>query len=329
MSVEDLDPSARTSSPNEEKASADKLFKTAFALFLGNLVELVRPRLAARLDLDHARFLAPEQLPDFRKAGHVLPDLVAETQTLSGEPQVVVVHVEAEGRFGKAMDDRMAEYGLHLFLSTKKTVVSIAVFLSGGKAGVTVREVVAEVDEEDGGTWQALRFRYLAFGLGPSLAESYVDLPQPLAPALAALMRPKAWGRVEHKLECMRAIGRQAKDLDVSRQYVLGRIVNKYLKLDGEDEQRFADELGRERNKEIHAMNVIWEEALTERETRGEARGQLTTARKAILLLARSYSWEVSADFEKKLDAIHDLDRLYEALEHMPRVRSVEELNLD
>lgn len=319
---------APSGSEASEDTSADKLFKTAFKLFLRSLVELVRPQLAARLDLDHAQALDPAQLPDFRKAGHVEPDLVVEAKARRGKPRLVVVHVEAEGTFRRQIDDRMMEYGLHLFLKNKKPVVSIAVFLSGGPAGVTIREVTSSAEEDGEEEWEAIRFRYLAFGLSKSLAEEYVDRPQPLAPALAALMRSKKWNRVEKKIRCFRAIA-QAEDLDVSRRYVLARIVNTYLKLD-EDEQRCYDaELRREPNKEVIEMVVTWEEALASRETIGETRGKLDATRESIALLAKSCNCEVSPDFEEKLNAIADLDRLHRILERIPHVNSVEKLDLD
>jgi hypothetical protein len=94
----------------DEETSADKLFKTAFELFLRNLVELVRPEVAARLDFDHARILSPKLFADFRKQGLREPDLVAEAETVDGESELVVVHVDVEGAFRNVMDQRMMEY---------------------------------------------------------------------------------------------------------------------------------------------------------------------------------------------------------------------------
>jgi hypothetical protein len=315
--------------PAVTPVSADKLFKIAFSFFLGDLVEIVRPRLAARLDLAQARFLPPEQLPDFKKAGHVIPDVVAEVPTLKGESRFVVVHIDTEDSFKSKMDDRMLEYGLHLYLSTKKTVVSICVFLKGGEADVTVREVNVCVEEDDGedseDNWESIRFRYLSFGVGRSLAESYVDLPQPLAPALAAVMRSKVWDKVEQKLRCLRAIHRLAASLDIRRRYVLGKIVDKYLKLTDRDQKRFAAQVRQGENEEIQEMVDLWEEDLAAR----EARGTLKEARRAIGLLVKSCKLGVAADFEERLNANDDLDRLHRILEQVPHVRSTTELDLD
>jgi len=57
--------------------------------------------------------------------------------------------------------------------------------------------------------------------------------------------------------------------------------------------------------------------------------GEVKATRKAVLRLSRSCQLEVSADFEKKLDAIDDLDRLYQILEQVPRVKSIDKLKLD
>jgi len=311
--------------PPPEETSADKLFKTAFELFLRNLVELIRPELAAQLDLDHARILPPRLFSDFRKKGHLEPDLVAEVRTLEDDgEQLVVVHVDVENQFRESMDGRMMDYGLHLVLKTEKPVVSIAVFLKGGpRGGIEVREVVKKA-----GGWVSVRFYYPAFGLSRCQAEDYVDRPQPLAAALAALMRSRSWDRVERKLRCLRAISR-AEGLDVSRRYVLARIVYTYVGLTEGEEERFAAELDRESNKEVHEMVITWEQALAASRAEGRSEGKAEAARTAIMRLAKRCLRDVASDFEEKLRAIEDLDRLYEILERVPEVSSTEELGLD
>jgi hypothetical protein len=345
--TETSDPTPPTAQDGED-VSADKLFRTAAEMFLGNLVELVRPELAATLDFDQAKIAPPKAYTDFRKQGLREPDVVAEVPTLTGKQQLLVVHVDIEDKFGKIMDQRMLEYGLHLILKTKKPVISIAIFLKGGKTSIELREVVWEDEEQ---RWVTLRFYYVAFCLKPSLAEDYVNRPQPLASALAALMRSNIWDRVEQKLECLRGISR-AEALDMSQRYVLGKIVDNYLDLSDDEEGRFAAELKRGANKEVSEMVVTWEEALEEREATGEARGEATgeargevtgearglaagavrEARKAILLLAERRQRlppEELAALAAKLEAIHDLDRLHRILEAIVEVSSLAELDLD
>jgi hypothetical protein len=75
-------------------------------------------------------------------------------------------------------------------------------------------------------------------------------------------------------------------------------------------------------------MVITWEDALEARYTKGRDEGALQTARRAIVLLARHRHRQLPAGFEKKLEAIADLSRLYEILEQMEDVRGLEELDL-
>ncbi len=110
---------------------------------------------------------------------------------------------------------------------------------------------------------------YLAFGLSGSLAEDYVGRPQPLAAALAALMRSKVWDKVEQKLRCLRPITRSG--LNDAERFLLGNVVLTYLKLRPEDEARFQKEMQRSSNKEIQDMVITWEDALAASKLEGGA----------------------------------------------------------
>ena len=316
----------------EDEVSSDKLFKTAIRYFLGDLVELVDPELAAALDLTAPDYLAPEVFKDFQKAGHRVPDVVARVSTREGKPRLVLVHVEVEDKFLKETEDRLRLYALHLELEFRYPVVTVVVYLRGGpRKGVELRRVSTVI-----GTREISSFSYVAFGLSRSLAENYVDRPQPLAAALAALMRSRLWDKVEQKLFCLEAVGRAR--LPLEQEYVLAKVVDR-IDLNPEEERRY-EELVRERGEEVQAMAVTWEEALAEREAigeakglaegeaRGEAKGKLIATRQAITLLAKHCFRSLPAGFEEKLEAIDDLGRLYEILEQVHEARTVEELSI-
>ncbi len=305
-----------------KRISHDKLFKTVFRYFLKDLVEIVEPQLAVLLDLRNLKFVDKELFADFRKKGHVLSDLVAETTSFERQPQDVLVHVEIERTHLGIFDARMAEYGLHLTLTFGRPVISIVVFLTGGRRGMEIREVRRQV-----GSFEPVRYRYLALGLSQSLAEDYVDRPQPLAAALAALMRSKVWDRVEQKLRCLQAIG-QAKDLGVDRRYILVKVVETYLRLDEAEEQRFKAEMEREVNKEVREMVVTWEEALAESRAEGETRGRARAAQDADLRVAERRFGPLPQAFEERIHAIRDLDRLYRILDRILEASSIDEIDL-
>ncbi|MCP4657150.1 MAG: hypothetical protein GY856_17210 [bacterium] len=75
-------------------------------------------------------------------------------------------------------------------------------------------------------------------------------------------------------------------------------------------------------------MVITWEDALAERWAAGLAEGKLDATRQAIVLLAKHHHGSLPADFEEKLEAIDDLSRLYEILEQVTEVRSLDELDL-
>lgn len=303
-----------------QDVSHDKVFKTVFRYFLKDLIELVHPALAATLDLDKVRFVDKDLFVDFRKAGHREPDLVAEAAPRRGKPRLILVHVDVEGDFRQEkIDYRMPCYSMHLTLTSDKPVISIAVFLRGGPEGVKIRTVRQRVRP-----FEVWRFRYLAFGLSKSLAEDYVGRPQPLAAALAALMRSEIWDRVEKKVRCLEAVNR-AEGLDLARRYMLTTVIDTYVELNDEEMRRYA--AVKAEHKEVAEMILTWEEALADREAKGEAKG----TREAIwLLMKHRFRLDASslAQQHEKLQAISDLDRLHEILENASRAERFEDVDM-
>jgi hypothetical protein len=174
---------------NDERKQNDLVFKTVFRHFFGDLVELVEPEFASRVDLTNAEFLDPEAFSDFPAGLRRQADLVARLKSRDGKERIVLVQVEVEGEFRTEMDERAFLYYMYLRMKYRVPVLLIAVFLRGGRKPLAVREFV---DEAEG--VEVCRFRYLAFCLGQSRATEFVDRPQPLAPGLAALMR-SSWTR--------------------------------------------------------------------------------------------------------------------------------------
>jgi len=304
---------------SERDVSHDKVFKTVFRYFLKDLIELVHPELAATLDLEHPKLVDKDLFADFRKAGHRQPDLVAEVTTREDKPRLVLVHVEVEGKYRRTMGPRTRRYSMQLTLTSNKPAVSVVVFLTGGITGVAIRE-----ERERIGPLQVWRFRYVAFELSKCLAEEYVGRPQPLAAALAALMRSEVWDRVEKKVRCFEAVNK-AEGLDLARRYMLTTVVDTYVELNDEEKRRYAAAMAE--HKEVAEMIVTWEEALADREARGEAKG----VRDAVwLLMKHRFRSEASdlAQLREKLQAISDLDRLHEILESASEAERFEDVDL-
>ncbi len=115
MSAAD-DKSRKGSTESGKRTPHDRIFKGAFSLFLQNLVELVDPELAATLDLRSPTFLDKEAVADFPGGKLAVPDLVAQAMTRDGDPRLILVHAEVEGKFRKTIDRRTWRYFMHLEL---------------------------------------------------------------------------------------------------------------------------------------------------------------------------------------------------------------------
>jgi hypothetical protein len=116
--------------------------------------------MAQDLRLDEARFLKDEYFTDVPRGRRQLLDLVAEVGSRTGDPEIVLVHIEVEARTRKAMERRMWRYAMQLRLRHHRPVVPIALHLRGGAPDVT------EVTVED--RFAGIRlasFTYFAFGL--------------------------------------------------------------------------------------------------------------------------------------------------------------------
>ncbi len=135
------------------------------------------------LDLSALKFIRGETFTDEPQGKRSEPDLLAEARSSIGERKPILIHLESEREYGSAMDRRVWRYYMHLEIKYALPVVSIVVFLTGGKAGKYWCEVVETV-----GSFEVSRFSYLAFGLSGCLAEDYVDRPQPLAAARIFLL---------------------------------------------------------------------------------------------------------------------------------------------
>ena len=310
----------RDDSGADERKQHDLVLKTVFHHFLGDLLELVEPQFADRVDLTSVDFLEQESFSDFPGGTRQQADLVARLTSRDGEGRIVLVQTEVEGRFRSAMDERGFYYYLYLRAKYRVPVLLVVVFLQGGKVGLTMRRFVdrAEVVE-------VCRFRYVAFFLGQNRAEDFVDRPQPLAPALAALMRSD-WDPVRKKLRCLRAISRA--DVDDARRFLLAKVVDIYVELDEAEAERYAAEVAKEDNEEVREMVITWEETIAASEARGEARG-LEAMRNSILRVLDRRLGSVPSDLRQKLDGIGSVERLEEILDQALTVSSVEELGLE
>src|SRR5262249_30497481 len=131
-------------------------------------------------------------------------------------------------------------------------------------------------------------FAYIAFGLSGCRAEDFLARPEPLAWALAALMRPEQLSRPQLKLACLRRI--VAAELDEIKRFLLVHCVQFYLELGREEAREYEALRAREGEREVETMAMNWVERLEnqfERAGRREGRkeGRIEGVQQVLLRL--------------------------------------------
>ncbi len=74
----------------------DQLFKQLLQAFFADFLRLFDPETAARLDLDTMTFVNPEVFTDFPRGERRTADIVVQVQTLDGDAELILVHVEVQ-----------------------------------------------------------------------------------------------------------------------------------------------------------------------------------------------------------------------------------------
>ena len=108
--------------------------------------------------------------------------------------------VEIEARAKPGMEVRLWRYKNQIQARYDTPVLSIVVYLKRGRPGV-------HLETREGCLGPGFpELRYVSFGLEHCHAGEYLDRPEPLAWAFAALMDPGSWSRAELKVACLRRI---------------------------------------------------------------------------------------------------------------------------
>src|SRR4029077_14362447 len=162
----------------------DQLFKDLIRSFPADFLNLTAPELLSQIQPQDLELQPAELFIDLPRGAQRHLDLVARVPTRAGNPVAVLVNVEIELRFRSAVPGRLWSYNRQLHLRYGLPVHTFVLYLRGGPAGVKT-EVRGEVSL--GG--ELFRFEYTSFGLPRASGEDYLARPEPLAWALAALMR--------------------------------------------------------------------------------------------------------------------------------------------
>jgi hypothetical protein len=311
--------------PRRTRSPHDQLFKELIGTFLPDFLRLAAPEAAGRLDLSRWRLLDKEAFTDWPRGRRRELDLVAEVELKDGSG-TALVHVEVEVRARSGAGLRLAEYYMLLRLRHGRPILPILLCLQRGRPGVSLEQVAdAALGPEIGS------FRHYAFCLAGCGAEGYLARPEPLAWALASLMRRERLSPAEHKAGCLRRIF-AAPGLDELRRFLLAHCVETYLELEGRDAEEFEVLWSREPNREARTMFMTWSERL---EAKGWQKGLETGIEQGIeqirQILLRQLSLKfgpLPAGVRQRVDSIRSVDRLTRIAEQVLVARSLDEIDL-
>lgn len=185
------------------------------------------------------------------------------------------------------------------------------------------------------GQEEAVRFQYRAFSLSGCLAADYLALPEPLAWALAALMRRGKWSRAEHKIECLRRVA--GADLPAKSSLALGNWIETYVQLDERDAAEYDRLRGLEANEEVKTMEMTWLEQVEVEYTQkgleqgleqGLMAGRLDALRQVVVRLLGRRFGPVPETVQRKVEAIDSMESLGDLAEKVLEARSIDEMGL-
>jgi flagellar biosynthesis/type III secretory pathway protein FliH len=183
---------------------------------------------------------------------------------------------------------------------------------------------------------ETARFYYHALSLEKSRAEDFLAKPQPLAWALAALMRAETMSRAEHKLACLQRIA--TTPLDELHRFLLVNCVETYLQLEGRDAEELEALQARGNTEEVRVMRRMtwaeqlveegWEKGVEQGREQGREQGLEQGFRQALLRLLGARFGPLSDDVKRRVEAIRSIERLNQVAEQILVARSLEEMGL-
>jgi hypothetical protein len=307
----------------------DPLFKTLIRTFLPDLLSLTVPEIVPHLRLSGAVYLDKEFFLEGPRGGRREADLLVRIP-LRRRKASLLIHVELEVRERRGMPQRLRGYHSQIQGRYDSQVVSILVCLRARRAGVSAVPLPGLLS---GPTFPD--FRYVTFGLSGCAASEYLDRPEPLAWALAALMRPGTWGRAEHKLACLRRIARSG--LDDGRKLLLADCVEMYLELTTKEASEYEALVAQEPHREVRAVQMTWSQRIKAEGFRlgrqegrkvGRKEGREDGMRQLLLHLLEQRFGPLPEAVRLKVEAIDSPRRLTQLSGQVLVASSLEELGL-
>ncbi len=305
----------------------DKIFKQLLRAFLPDFLRLVLPQVADRLDLSSPDFLDKELFAGGPHGRRREPDLLVRVDEDDGRP--LLIHVEIEARASRGMAERLWRYKNQIQARYDTPVLSLVINLKRGHPGVRLETLERRSLGPDFPILQ-----YVSFGLEHCRAAEYLDRPEPLAWAFAALMDPGSWSRAELKMACLRRIAGLKGRVD---PFLLVDCVESYLQLDPGEAAELEALRSRKENQEVRAVAMTWSEkqqavgwerGRQEGRKEGMEKGAQTGVQQVLLHQLGKRFGPLPETVRRRVEAIDSLDLLTGLAERLLSAHSLEEMGL-
>ena len=233
----------------------DRLFKELLTTFFVEFIELFFPDVAGYLEADSIIFLDKELFTDLPGGERREADVVVKAQ-FRGQPTFFIIHIEHQSQAETDFSRRMFRYFARLYEQYELPVYPIALFSYATPFREEPHQHRVVFPNR-----VVLEFSYDLIQLNRLNWRDFVRQENPVASALMARMGVEVADRPRVKLECLDMLVRLR--LDSSRQRLIGRFIDTYLRLNAEEELQFQRELeARLPEKKEAVMEVLttWEE---------------------------------------------------------------------
>ena len=237
----------------------DQVFKGILRRFFRDFMELFFPDVAESLDFDSVDLLDKELFKGFPDGVQRTPDFVVRVRTREGEPEMVIVHIEAQAGTGRRFGRRMFEYYSLLWLSSDAPVFPIVLFVKGGgRQGIATRTYRHEVLGRE-----VMKFQFASVALAGFSGWEYLE-KGPLAAALAPFMRWEGESEESDKLRAHAGVRDEvaSSGLDDEAMFLLINLIETYFPVPEELRERYRQLISREEYRKVQEVEMTWADRL-------------------------------------------------------------------
>lgn len=302
----------------------DQLFKDFLRAFFRDFLELFFPDAAARLNFDTVHFLDKELFTDIPDGSLREADLVAQAETVDGEPELLLVHLEVQAERERDFSARMYQYYALLWLRYRVPIFPIVVYLAGSS-----KAPARETYRMDVLGRQVLTFVYECVCLIELGAGEYGVMENPVAAALAALMdRTHVSEPLRLRALMLKRVVQSA--LDDARKFLLLNLVQTYFPLGADEREAFDRLLLQAEYRGVPEMQVTWADKIRdEGRQEGREEGALEAKRETLLRqLTRKFGRLPDAVLSR-VNALESIPLLDTYLDRLVTAGSLEEMEFE